>query len=361
MKKIFCVFFLCAISAPALSKNLRIPIDPAPAGHSQYNRSERGGVCTGSDFTVVVSSRGWVLKVDHQGKVIWREKSVCSPSIGPVADQQKIFYACDNGQMIAVDLEQGKLAWKFEFQDSVASKPALSAENIFFVTGDGRAFALNKNDGSIRWVQRLAGRYGLSLRAAGQPLLTPNALYLGLGDGTVAAIDPENGDLIWKKRIFEQSIQSAVSFPMLFDANGVYPSSRQGVCALSTTSSMLFWCLNEELAIEPVQYQNSIYALNTTNGLLKIDKIAGIVDQRIQLKKSRWREKFEYQKPLLIFTIGPELRVLFTDKIMKIDPKTGKGRKMKTFRKPIERGLFSGGKLYLLSSSGYLEIITLSE
>jgi len=355
MKKLFMLLVLLALAAPALSRDWYVPLDPDAPFRSKYNVFERAGVAAGDSFALAVSVRGWILKTDARGKVSWQIKSPCTPTAAPGFDAQMAAYACENGEMVALDLENGKQLWKFAFNDSVASAPAFHEEVLIFQTGDGRVIALNRQDGKIKWLARQASRHNLSLRAAGRPLVIENVVYVGMADGNFAALKLDNGDLVWKRRFFDQPITADLDFPLLADDKAVYASSIEGLCAISRASGKNYWCLDEQLALGPAQDENSIYALNTANEVLVVDKLAGVVNKRIRVKESALA-KAERERPLALFKNDQGLIALFSTKMVRLKQPDYSAKRAKTFLVPVERADLSGKTLYLLNSQGYLTI-----
>jgi outer membrane protein assembly factor BamB len=359
VKKIFRLFFLFLVSLPLLASDSRIAIDPSAPVRSRFNLSESGGVAVGNGFAVAVTSRGWVEKSGDQGKMQWRVKSSCLPDTGPVFDSEKVYYACLDGSLVALDLANGKQVWKFSFKDSVASPPEILDKFVVIQTGIGKVFALDKNTGALQWLARQPGARGLSMRDAGSPLTVGKTIYLGMSDGIMAALALEDGNLLWKRKIFAQPITSDIDFQLLYDKKyGIFAASREGLASVSETGGKVYFTVDEQIACSPAQDDESIFALNTSNEFLVIDKLMGTVDKRIEIKKPFFA-KWEYEKPLGIFTDNQKTYLVFTDGIWQIETHKGTAKKIKTFSNIIQKAAVSQGRLYAIGSKGYLEIMTI--
>lgn len=359
MKKILWLVLLCAVSLPLAARDSFTAIDPNALLRSRFNYFDIGGISAGPAFSIAVSSRGWVIKTDEQGKVIWRVKSSCPPGNGPVFDSEKLYYSCENGNLVALSLADGKQLWKLSHQDSVASRPAILEQALILQTGTGKVFSIDKNTGVVQWIAKQPGRFNLTLRGAAQPLVIGKTIFLGMADGVVSALELEDGELLWKRKVFERAITSDIDFPLLYDKKyGIFAASREGVASLNEVSGKVYWNLHEEIVCSPAQNDSSIFALNIANELLVIDKLMGTAEKRIEIKKAllaRW----EFERPLGVFWDNQKIFALFTDAIWQIDPENGSVKKLRNFSNPVQKGTIDQGKLYVITAKGYLEILTL--
>jgi outer membrane protein assembly factor BamB len=355
MKKIFLLLALWALGLPAPARDKSIPLEPDAMLRSKYHVYERAGVAAGQGAIVAASVRGWLVKTDASGKVYWRVKSPCSPACVPAIEEQMVVYACENGKMLALDLADGKQLWQFAFNDSVASGPAFHEQLLIFQTGDGRVIALDKQDGKIKWLTRQLSRSSLSMRAAASPLVLDDIIYIGMADGNLAALKADNGEPVWQRRIFDKPITSDLDFPLLADDKAIYASSLEGLCAVSRTSGKNYWCIDEKIAAPPVQDENNIYALNTANELMLINKLAGIVEKRVRVKESALA-KAEHEKPLAIYRTDQELFILFNTKLVRMKSPDYSPKTARIFILPVQRAEKADKTMFMINSRGYLEI-----
>jgi outer membrane protein assembly factor BamB len=356
VKKAFVLLILLLASLPLWARDI-VAIDPNALVRSRYNTFELGGVAAGPGFAIAVSNRGWVVSVDDRGKIKWRVKTDCEPITGPVIDSEKVFFACGNGTLMSLGLADGKQAWKFKFQDSVVSRPAVSDQSVIFQTGTGKVFSLDKNSGGVQWIAKSPVRRGLSLRDAGQPLVVGSTIYLGMGDGTVAALALEDGRLLWKKKIFERPITSDIDFNLLYDKKyGFFAASREGIASISGNGGKVYWTIDESIVCNPVQDQESVFAVNSDNELLVIDKLLGTVEKRVQIKKPYFA-KWEFERPIGIFLENQKIYAVITDALWQIDPEKATAKKVKGFANWVQKAELANGRLYAISSNGYLEIL----
>ena len=362
MNRIWMIFIPLIISFGSFAKDLNSPLVPYSSLKSKYHFQEKGGISSrvGGDpesVLIITSSRGWVVKINDQGQILWRNKSSCTPITEPQLDYNQIFFACKEGELLALDQDTGKENWKFRFYDSVAGKPETNEQLVIFQTGNGAIFALDKKTGNIKWVARENSRYTLSLMGASQPLIIAEKVYVGLSDGTLAVFNVHNGDLIWKKRLFDRPVISDLDLNLLADNDQIYASSQEGICAISKTTDKTFWCLNEQIIANPSIDQKFIYALNSDNQLCLIDKSVGTIEGKFELNLKK-PKKFENEQFVGIFPISPKnVLVLSNHHLWNIDPSTSTIQLFKKFRKKIVKGQALNQKLFLLSSNGCLIII----
>ena len=357
MKNFFCLVLLAAVSLPLLARDSRIALDPKALVRSRFHTFESGGVSIGPGFSVAITSRGWVEKISDQGKVEWRVKSSCPPGTGPAFDSEKLFYACADGTLVALDLANGKLFWKLTFKDTVASMPAIVDKLVILQTGIGKVFAVDKDTGVPQWIAKSPGQRNLSMRDAGQPLVAGKTVYLGMSEGVVVALELEDGELLWKRKIFERPITSDIDFQLLYDKKyGVFAASREGIASLSENGGKVYWNVDEQIACSPAQNDDSIFAINTAKELLVIDKLLGTVDKRIEIKKP-FMAKWEFERPLGVFVDNQKIYALFSDELWQMDPQKATATKIKSFSNMVQKGAISQGRLLAISSQGYLDII----
>ena len=365
MNRIWMIFISLMISASSFAKELNIRLVPYSSLKSKYHFQEKGGISSrvGEDsepVLIITTSRGWVVKLNRQGQILWRHKSSCTPITEPELDENQIFYACKEGELLALGQNTGKESWKIKFYDSIAGSPRTNDQLVIFQTGNGAIFALDKKTGTIKWVTRENSRYTLSLIGASQPLIIAEKVYVGLSDGTLTVFNIHNRDLIWKKRLFDRPVISDLDFNLMADDDQIYASSREGICAISKTTEKIFWCLNEQLITNPAMDQNFIYALNADNQFIFIDKSVGTIEGKFELNLKK-PEKFENEQFVGIFPVDQEkiIFVLSNYHLWKIDPSTNSIQLFKKFRKKIVKAQTMNQNLFLLSSNGKLIIIEL--
>jgi len=337
----------------AQAKDFRVPVDPQAPVRSKYQHRELGGIAVSDDFIVALTSRGWMVKVSPEGKVLWRMQTGCRPVTGPALDDTNLYYACAEGILISRNLQDGKENWRFKYQDSSASIPGFSPDLLIFQSGSGMIFFLNKAEGSLKSISKQTGRTSLSMLGASPPLVNGASVYLGLLDGWVAELKLEDGSLVWEKQIFNRPIVSDIDNELAADRDTIYAASIQGVCALSKKSGKVFWCVNKDLAGDIAQDQDFIYAITRDQELLIIDKIAGIVEKKIPLKKSileKW-----YPEKLLWISKDEDRMIWITNSgVWELKPNPEKPNQIMNFANPIRAGQIYGNRLYLINSKGYL-------
>jgi len=335
----------------AQAKEFSIPIDPQALIRSKYHIRERGGIVVGNDFVLALTSRGWLVKADFDGKLLWRIPAECKPVNSPAIDDSNLYYACANGTLMARSIKTGEDVWRFKYSDSVASLPAFAQDRLVFQTGSGMVYCLNKADGALRWISRHQGRTRLSIMGASQPLIIGDRVYLGLVDGFVAELKMDDGSLVWKKEVFSRTFISDIDYQLVADQDTLYASSLDGICALSKNTGKVFWCVKENIAGDYVQDDEYIYAMSKEKQLMMINKITGMVEKRIQIPKTILA-KWELEKILALTKNQDKLILVSSRRVLEIKAGEEKPRQILRFREPVRAGVIFGDRLFLLSPKG---------
>ncbi len=256
--------------------------------------------------------------------------------------------------MISRSLEDGKENWRFKYPDAMASRPGFSPDRLVFQTGSGVVFCLDQADGSPKWISKQAGRHELSMLGAGRPLIIGDKVYLGMLDGFMVALKLDDGGLVWKKEVFTRPITSDIDYQPLADEETIYAGSLEGVCALSRVSGKVFWCVKQDLAGDYALDPESVYALTKDKQLLVIDKITGVVDQKLPLKKSLL-EKWDPDKLLWMSKDEQRLTLVLAGSVWewKADAEAPK-RVILYPDRTMRAAELQGDRLYLITSKGYL-------
>ncbi len=353
MKKVMLLIGLLLGSSPVHSKEFKIPADPQATVRAKYHHREMGGVAVSEDSIAAITSRGWVIRVSPEGRLLWRIPAGCNPVTGPTIYNANLYYGCAQGVLISRKLEDGKENWRYQFQDSIASRPAFSSDLIVFQSGSGMIFFLNQADGSLKYIARQGGRTSLSMLGASQPMISEDRVYLGMLDGNVLELKLADAALGWKAQIFSRRIVSDVDYSLVADRDTLYAGALPGLCALSRNTGKIFWCVKDELEGDFSQDQQSLYALNKDWEILVIDKITGVVDKRIPLKKSfiqKWK-----QEKLLDAEIRDQKLILVTSlSVWQMDTQTQQVKKIMSFPEPTRSAKIQGDRLFILNAKGYL-------
>jgi len=271
-----------------------------------------------------------------------------------VIDDTRLYYACEEGILVAREIMTGKEVWNFKYQDSTASEPAVSEDLIVFQTGTGTIFCLNKSDGTLNWISKQPGRYNLSMLGASQPLIIGDRVYLGLLDGFVAEFKLGDGSLVWKQKAFKRPIVADVDYKLVAYRDTISASSPEGVCAISKNTGKVFWCVKKDLAGDSAQEQDFIYSMTKDRNLLVIDKITGIVEKKLKLKKPIL-EKWEPERLLWISKDDKRLILVLSGSVWEWNPEKKEPERIIKFPdKTMKRAEIQGDRLYLINSQGYL-------
>lgn len=152
------------------------------------------------------------------------------PKSAPIVDDDKVYFGCDAGYMLALYQKDGSVAWKFRIHGpgsqgkKIFSSPAICKNQLFFGDYNGNLYALNKNSGSLNWVKSVADWVGSSPAIAEDLNLVFIGLEFGLEGrrGGIAALDLDSGEPCW-----------SYSLPGLTHGSPAY-SAKLGVVAIGS-------------------------------------------------------------------------------------------------------------------------------
>lgn len=120
--------------------------------------------------------------VDATAPLWLHELPNTSPTTQPAADEERVYVACQDRTLRALNRNTGQPVWEFKAGGRVAGAPLVFDDLVVFGAGDGRLYGVEKVGGEERW--RLD---------VGEALLAPVAfaggrLVVGGADGTLFVV-----------------------------------------------------------------------------------------------------------------------------------------------------------------------------
>jgi outer membrane protein assembly factor BamB len=124
----------------------------------------------------------------------WDIKELSADTAGsfvPVLDDNAIFTADSNGDILRVDANDGTVITKFKLKRKLSSGTAVSGGSIFVTTTDGYLLSISKVTGQINWQTILPT---LSIEA---PQIGGDVVVVRTNDSQLSAYDAKKGTLLW--------------------------------------------------------------------------------------------------------------------------------------------------------------------
>jgi outer membrane protein assembly factor BamB len=158
-----------------------------------------------------------------------------------VAASGGIVYVCSaDSNVYALNAFSGVKIWNFTTRWVVEDTPAIVNGIIYFGDVGGNVYALNIADGTRVW------NFTTGIRVDSSPAVANGVMYIGSWDSNVYALDATNGQKIWN-----------YSTAIIWSHNTPHSS----VSSVVVGNGAVY-------AIGGDGYINTLYALNTTNGIL---------------------------------------------------------------------------------------------
>jgi len=125
-------------------------------------------------------------------------KQLSSFAHGQIAiANNRIFAGCDNGKLLAVDLELGKLAWEFDSGHPVHGTPLVIGEKVYIGNEFGTISAISLENGNELWKYDTESMIAGSLNRYEDSRGKLHVL-VGSHDFFLYCIDAESGNPAWK-------------------------------------------------------------------------------------------------------------------------------------------------------------------
>ncbi len=151
-----------------------------------------GGAVAADGGIIVGDNEGQVYLVQDRiaASLLEADKSIWATPLVD-ADQGRVYIACMNHYLYAMDLETGAQIWAFEADGAIAGTPALHDGVLYFGTLASTLYAIDAETGAEQWTFSAQGWVW------GGPLAHQDAVYFGDMAGNLYALDASDGDEIW--------------------------------------------------------------------------------------------------------------------------------------------------------------------
>ncbi|WAJ69014.1 outer membrane protein assembly factor BamB [Catenovulum adriaticum] len=154
---------------------------------------------------------------------------------GMVTSYEKLFVGCENGQILALDVNSGEILWQADVLGEVLSPPIAEEGKVIVNLGSGNTVALDADDGSTLW-DSLSDVPSLTIRGASSPTYAQGGVFVGGANGKVLTYAAATGQLAWDVPIAKP--QGATELARIVDVDATPVISGYNLFALSAGGSL---------------------------------------------------------------------------------------------------------------------------
>lgn len=207
---------------------------------------------TGYDKIFAADRSGLITAYEQDsGKLVWKvdtraeEDSYLryiginlSPDVrisGMVASYEKLFVGCENGLVIALDVNTGEILWQADVLGEVLAAPIAEEGKVIVNLGSGNTVALDADDGSTIW-DSLSDVPSLTIRGTSSPAYAQGGVFVGGANGKVLTYAAANGQLAWDVPVAKP--QGATELARIVDVDATPVISGYNLFALSAGGSL---------------------------------------------------------------------------------------------------------------------------
>ncbi len=231
-----------------------------------------GGAIVSQGKVYIACADGKVYALDAaEGYKEWEFSTGGAIWSNPAIAGGTLFIGSFDKKLYAIDVTNGSKEWEFETQGAIAATPLVYNNTVYVGSFDRHLYAVNAIDGSLIWESSfVADKWFWA-----QPMAYNNNVYAGCLDGKVYVVDAKSGD-----KVAELELESPIaSSPVLVDGSIIFASQEGQVWAVDTgsNSKRLLVDLKEKIyaplcASKGVIYihtqkKDTVYALNPQTGV----------------------------------------------------------------------------------------------
>jgi outer membrane protein assembly factor BamB len=172
--------------------------DKVGGGKKQVKLRLGLGPAVDNDLVFAASDQGELVAANlESGRQVWVKKfKRMQFSAGPGAALGKVVVGSTKGWVIALEGASGKELWRTRVNSELLSAPAISEKVVVMRSVDGRLHGFDADNGKELWsVEQQVPR--LSLRGTAIPVISKDIVVCGFDNGKVMAVSLATGDTVW--------------------------------------------------------------------------------------------------------------------------------------------------------------------
>jgi len=204
----------------------------------------------------------------RQPAILWTYTFGNYLSFSVAASYGKVFAACQDNQIYALNETSGQKIWNYTLPYSIFSSPAVSDGNVFASSADHNIYALDQSTGSKIWNFTVG-----PLMPA--PTVADDMVFVSstIDPQEVYALNQTTGSKIWNF-----TTDSLILSSIAVSVDSVFVEDFVNLYALNKLTGAKIW--NYSIAgpfalFSPVVANNRVFVVNGTNQLFAIDQSTG--------------------------------------------------------------------------------------
>jgi len=165
-----------------------------------------------------------------------------------IDDERNVYMGSDAGYVFSVD-KSGKLRWKLKAGPSSCQCPSLLGGRVFTACSDGVIMALEAASGKVVWQTKAAESNRpdtYAVTAAEGTVIAPANVWPGspFGATEVVALDSDTGAIRWRYHLLMRHQSITCNFlPVIYDGSVFFSDSQGGVYRLSLEDGREQWAV----------------------------------------------------------------------------------------------------------------------
>ena len=280
------------VAVGIMSEPANQPVKLAPIKASLSPRiawSQSVGKAQGFVFRPAISERR-VYALSGDGQLSVMEEDSGRPVVkvdekkrfsgGLEVGEGKVIAGTSKGEVVAMD-SNGKVLWTSSIAGEVIAPAAVSRKTAVIRTSDGRIFGFNLDDGKRKWVFQRASP-SLLLRSEAGVLAVGQDVVAGYPNGKLIALDIDDGKLTWETTVALP--RGATELERIADVAGLPVIDAGTVCAGAFQSKVAcfdiatrnqLWSRDVSTALALVRDERNIYVVDDTSQVHALAKDGG--------------------------------------------------------------------------------------
>lgn len=258
-------------------------LSPVVGYNSLYSASRDGVI---KSFNVESGELQWDISYPKA-----KNRSIFSGFSGPTEDPisgglslayQKLFFATENGNVVALDVETGAPLWKVNVGGEVLAAPAIDANLVIVSTLSGKVVALEADTGDEKWsfVNEVPP---LSLRGTAPPTTSGGGVMIGSALGKLSVLLVEDGRVAWEQSLATKKGKTELDRIADVDAKPlviggvVYASAYDGtLAALELRSGRVIWKREYRSFHAISALANTLFVVDKDSVVYALDRLSGV-------------------------------------------------------------------------------------
>ena len=144
----------------------------------------------------VASDNGKLYQVDFASGSVMKETAISDLVIGSLAtDGAQLYFITQDGYLNAYRVSDLTSVWKTPLAEFTDSTPAVDGGLVYVADQKGTAMAVDAASGQVRWTAPLGDEFMMC------PVVTADKIVYGCRGGTLAVLNRADGKPVWSKKV----------------------------------------------------------------------------------------------------------------------------------------------------------------